>query len=103
MSVENLTSVVTDPYHVTDPEHGFTVHDPETVAFVSAPVFPATAPEAQAHRPRSPAPRRGRAPAYPTAPKGAPMPTTMKVYVVIPDNDRPRGSHRIGLRRTGCS
>ena len=27
MSVENLTSVVTDPY-VTDPEHGFTVHDP---------------------------------------------------------------------------
>jgi hypothetical protein len=45
MSAENLTSVVTDPYHVTDPEHGFTVHDPGTVAFVFAPVFPATAPE----------------------------------------------------------
>ena len=58
MSVENLTSV-TDPYHVTDPEHGITVHDPETVAFVFASVFPATAPEAQAHRPRSPALRLG--------------------------------------------
>ena len=46
MSVENLTSVVTDPYHVADPEHGFTVHDPETIAFVFAPVFPTTAPEA---------------------------------------------------------
>ena len=46
MSVENLTSVVTDPYHVTDSEHGFTVHAPETVAFVFAPVFPTTAPEA---------------------------------------------------------
>ena len=46
MSVENLTSVVTDPYHATDPEHGFTVHDPETVSFVFAPVFPTTAPEA---------------------------------------------------------
>jgi hypothetical protein len=46
MSVENLTSVVTDPYHVTDPEHGFTVHDPGTVAFVFAPAFPATAPGA---------------------------------------------------------
>jgi len=43
MSVENLTSVVTDPYHMTDPEHGFTVHDPEAVAFVFAPVFPTTA------------------------------------------------------------
>lgn len=46
MSVENLTSVVTNPYHVTDSEHGFTVHAPETVAFVFAPVFPTTAPEA---------------------------------------------------------
>ena len=46
MSVENLTSVVTDPHHVTDPEHGYTVHAPETVAFVFAPVFPTTAPEA---------------------------------------------------------
>lgn len=46
MSVENRTSLVTDPYHVTDPEHGFTVRDPETVAFAFAPVFPITAPEA---------------------------------------------------------
>ena len=46
MSVENLSSVVTDPYHVTDPEHGFTAHDPETAAFAFAPVFPVTAPEA---------------------------------------------------------
>ena len=46
MSVENLTSVVTDPYRVTDPEHGFTVDAPETIAFVFAPVFPTTAPEA---------------------------------------------------------
>jgi hypothetical protein len=46
MSVENLTSVVTDPYHVTDPEHGFTIHDPETISFAFTPVFPATAPEA---------------------------------------------------------
>jgi hypothetical protein len=28
---------------------------------------------------------------------------TMQVYVVIPDNDRPRGSHRIGPKRAGCS
>ena len=46
MSVENLTSVVTDPCHLTGPEHGFTVHDPEAVAFAFAPVFPVTAPEA---------------------------------------------------------
>ena len=46
MSVENLISVVTDPYHATDPEHGFTVHDPEAAAFAFAPVFPANAPDA---------------------------------------------------------
>ena len=46
MSVENLISVVTDPYHATDPEHGFTVHAPEAVAFVFSPVFPTTASEA---------------------------------------------------------
>jgi len=46
MSVENLTSAVTDPYNVILPEHGYTVHAPETVAFVFAPVFPTTAPEA---------------------------------------------------------
>jgi hypothetical protein len=54
MSVENLTSAVTDPYHVTDPEHRFTVHDPETVAFVLAPMFP---PPPRKRRPTDPGAR----------------------------------------------
>jgi hypothetical protein len=65
MSVENLTSVVTDPYHVTDPEHGFTVHDPETVAFVFGPGVPRHRPESVGSRTPEPGPAARPGPGLP--------------------------------------
>jgi hypothetical protein len=65
MSVENLTSVVTDPYHVTDPEHGFTAHDPETVAFAFAPAFPIIAPGSAGPRTPEPGPAARPGPGLP--------------------------------------